>query len=369
MKIRVIETGHCETFEFAPDAKLGPWLESLIKNEAMVLNFGRTPSGNPVVTLQFHDKEHLEKFRGGKPNQDMRATKYELTIEKDAVCLIGTVQIDRAKGINGRNIEKLRTKGNFFAQEVAAKRLGLLREFVPKAARIAVLVNPGSPSTAEPTLKGVRQAARRLGLEISILNASTVAEIDAAFTALARERTDALFVAGDGFFNSRRVPLATLAARDRVPMSFASREYVDVGGLMNYGANIAEMFRQVGLYAGQILKGAKLPSYRCCSRPNSSSSSTCKRLGHSALRCPTRSNCSPTRSSSEAPRVHIAARRRGGCVAARGARSRRRRVLVATLSSIIAGQSKYGVNDGISRVCNEPPDNVDIDSCLRTQRR
>ena len=146
---------------------------------------------------------------------------------------------------------------NFFAQEVAAKRLGLLRELVPKAARIAVLVNPGSPSTAEPTLKGVREAARRLGLEIGVLNASTVTEIDAAFAALVRERADALFVAGDGFFNSRRVQLATLAARDRVPTSFASREYVEVGGLMNYGTNIAEMFRQVGLYAGQILKGAK----------------------------------------------------------------------------------------------------------------
>jgi putative ABC transport system substrate-binding protein len=146
---------------------------------------------------------------------------------------------------------------NFFAQEVAAKRLGLLRELVPKATRIAVLVNPGSPATAEPTLRGVREAAGRLGLNINILNASTVAEIDAAFAALARERADALFVAGDGFFNSRRVQFATLAARDRLPTSFASREYVQVGGLMNYGTNIAEMFRQVGLYAGQILKGAK----------------------------------------------------------------------------------------------------------------
>jgi hypothetical protein len=117
MKIRLIETGHCETFQFTPDVKLGPWLDSLIAHDAMILNFSRTPSGNPVVTLQFHDRQRLEAFRKEKPNQDMRAAKYELTIEKDAVCLIGIVQIDRAKGINGRNIEKLRTKG----KELAAR--------------------------------------------------------------------------------------------------------------------------------------------------------------------------------------------------------------------------------------------------------
>jgi putative ABC transport system substrate-binding protein len=146
---------------------------------------------------------------------------------------------------------------NFFAQEVTAKRLGLLHELVPKAARVAVLVNSASPLTTEPALKGVQDAAHALGLQIFVLNANTVGEIDAAFAALARERADALFVAGGGFFNSRRVQFATLAARDRVPTSFASREYVEVGGLMNYGTNLADMFRQVGIYTGSILKGAK----------------------------------------------------------------------------------------------------------------
>ena len=146
---------------------------------------------------------------------------------------------------------------NFFAQEVAAKRLGLLHELVPKAARIALLLNPTSPSTAEPTLKEVQEAARTLGLQILVFNASTIGEIDAAFSALARVRADALVVAGDGFFNSRRVQFATLAARDRVPTGFVSREYVEAGGLMNYGTNIADMFRQTGIYTGSILKGAK----------------------------------------------------------------------------------------------------------------
>ncbi len=146
---------------------------------------------------------------------------------------------------------------NFFAQEVSAKRLGLLHELVPKATRIALLVNPTSPSTAEPTLKEVQEAARKLGLQILVFNASTIGEIDAAFSALARVRADALVVAGDGFFNSRRVQFATLAARDRVPTGFVSREYVEAGGLMNYGTNIADMFRQTGIYTGSILKGAR----------------------------------------------------------------------------------------------------------------
>jgi putative ABC transport system substrate-binding protein len=146
---------------------------------------------------------------------------------------------------------------NFFAQEVTAKRLGLLHELVPKAGRIAMLVNPGSPAAAESTLTDAREAARVLGLQIVAINASTIGEIDAAFAAMARERTDALFVMGDGFFNSRRVQFTTLAARDRLPACYVSREYVEVGGLMNYGTNLSDMFRQAGIYAGSILKGAK----------------------------------------------------------------------------------------------------------------
>jgi putative ABC transport system substrate-binding protein len=145
---------------------------------------------------------------------------------------------------------------NFFVQEVVAKRLGLLHELVPKAARIAVLVNPANAPATEATLREVQQAARALGLQIHVLSASTASEIDAAFAALARERIDALFIAGDGFFGSRRSQFATLAARERMPTSCGSREMVEAGVLMSYGTSPVDMFRQAGVYTGQILKGA-----------------------------------------------------------------------------------------------------------------
>ena len=146
---------------------------------------------------------------------------------------------------------------NFFAQEVTAKRLGLLHELVPKAVRIAVLVNPANAPTAEAALREIPEAARAFGLQIHIVNASTNREIEAAFAALVREQADALFVAGDAFLNSRRVQLATLAAHYRIPAAYASREAVEVGGLMSYGADRADVYPQVGVYTGQILKGAK----------------------------------------------------------------------------------------------------------------
>jgi putative ABC transport system substrate-binding protein len=151
---------------------------------------------------------------------------------------------------------------NFFAYEVAAKQFGLLHELVPKAVRIAVLINPRliNPRTAisaETTLQAVQEAARALRLEIQVLKAASAEEIDAAFAALARERADALFIQGDGFYASRRVQLATLAMRERIPASNVSREMAEVGLLMSYGSNIADMFRQVGIYTGSILKGAR----------------------------------------------------------------------------------------------------------------
>ena len=138
-----------------------------------------------------------------------------------------------------------------------AKRLRLLHELVPKAVRIAVLVNPGNASVAKSTLREVQKAAPTMGLQIQILNARTIGEIDAAFATLARERPDALFVAGDALFISRRVQLATLTARDRIPATYAIREPVEAGGLMSYGTDLADMFHQVGVYTGSILKGAK----------------------------------------------------------------------------------------------------------------
>ena len=147
---------------------------------------------------------------------------------------------------------------NYFVSEVAAKRLRLLHDLVPKAVRIAVLVNPANASTAESTLRDVQEAAPIIGLQIQmILNATTIGEIDAAFASLARERPDALFVGGDGFLNSRRVQFATLTARDKIPATYDNRDDVAAGGLMSYGTDTADMYHQVGVYTGSILKGAK----------------------------------------------------------------------------------------------------------------
>jgi putative tryptophan/tyrosine transport system substrate-binding protein len=146
---------------------------------------------------------------------------------------------------------------NYLNQEVDTKRLGLLRELVPKAVQVAVLVNPANASSAETTLREVQEAAPTIGLQIQILNATTISEIDAAFATLARQRPDALFVAPDAFFTSRRVQFATLTARDRIPAAYSLRDTVAAGGLMSYGTDNADMFRQVGLYTGSILKGAK----------------------------------------------------------------------------------------------------------------
>jgi putative tryptophan/tyrosine transport system substrate-binding protein len=146
---------------------------------------------------------------------------------------------------------------NFFVADIAAKRLGLLHDLVPKAVRIAVLINPANASTAEATLRDMPEAARAIGLQIVVLNASTGREIEAAFATLVRDRADALFVGADAFFNSRRVQLAHMAARHAIPTAFAVREYVDAGGLMSYGTSLADMYRHVGAYSGRILKGAR----------------------------------------------------------------------------------------------------------------
>ena len=146
---------------------------------------------------------------------------------------------------------------NFFSNELGAKRLRLLHDLVPKAVRVAVLVNPANASAAESMLRQVQEAAPTIGLQIQILNATTIGEIDATFATLARERPDALFVGPDGFFNSRGVQFATLTARDRLPAAYESRNIVEVGGLMSYGTDIADMLRHVGVYTGSILKGAK----------------------------------------------------------------------------------------------------------------
>jgi putative ABC transport system substrate-binding protein len=146
---------------------------------------------------------------------------------------------------------------NFLVGELSAKRLELLRALVPAATRVAVLVNPAHATNTESTLRDVELAARAMGLQIQVLNASTSREIDAAFATIARERPDALFVGNDAFFSARRVQLVLLAGRHGLPAIYWDREFAEAGGLMTYGSNIVDVYRQLGAYAGRILKGAK----------------------------------------------------------------------------------------------------------------
>jgi len=146
---------------------------------------------------------------------------------------------------------------NNLTGELTAKRLELLREMLPGAARIAVLVNPANARNAENTLRDTETAARAIGLQIQVLNASTSREIDAAFATFVRERPDAVFVGLDVFFISRRAQLVNLASRHALPATYPLRDFAEVGGLMSYGANAADTFRHIGVYAGRILKGTK----------------------------------------------------------------------------------------------------------------
>jgi ABC-type uncharacterized transport system substrate-binding protein len=146
---------------------------------------------------------------------------------------------------------------NFLNNELAAKRMELLRELVPGAARVAVLVNPANATTAETTVRDAQAAARAMGLQVQVLTAGTSREITMAFASLGRERPDALFVGGDGFFNSRHVQIVNLASHHAVPATYADRLMAEAGGLMSYGSDIVEAWRQFGVYAGRILKGAK----------------------------------------------------------------------------------------------------------------
>jgi putative tryptophan/tyrosine transport system substrate-binding protein len=145
---------------------------------------------------------------------------------------------------------------NFFVGELAAKRLELLRELLPGAVRVAVLVNPANPN-AETILRDVQAAARAIGLQIQVHNAGTIDEIDTGFATFARERPDALVVSPDPLFLARRVQLVLLAASNKIPTAYGVRNYVEAGGLASYGASFTDAARQVGIYTGQILKGTK----------------------------------------------------------------------------------------------------------------
>ena len=147
---------------------------------------------------------------------------------------------------------------NFFSSEVTAKRMGLLRELLPKATRIGVLVNPtNNVEITEKTVKDVNAAADPLGLQIEVLKASNGDEIDAAFTGLVSDRVAGLLVGADAFFVSRRVQIAILAARHMIPAIYTVGDYAEAGGLISYGADVADAVRQQGVYVGRILKGTK----------------------------------------------------------------------------------------------------------------
>ena len=145
---------------------------------------------------------------------------------------------------------------NFFSSELAAKRMELLHEMVPAAARVAVLSDPTFTLT-KSYMRDAETAARAMGLQIQVLNASTSREINAAFASFVRERPDALYVGTSPFFVSRRVQLTHLATRHAVPAIYSGRQYTEAGGLMSYGTSLTDAFRQMGVYTGRILKGAK----------------------------------------------------------------------------------------------------------------
>ena len=146
---------------------------------------------------------------------------------------------------------------NFFNAELVAKQVELLHELLPRAARVAVFVNPVSVNNTEAIERDAPPAAGAMGLEIQFFRASSSREIDAAFATISRERPDALFVGNDGFFNSRRVQFVHQASHHRLPAIYTSREFSEIGGLMSYGTNIADAYRQAGVYAGRVIKGAK----------------------------------------------------------------------------------------------------------------
>ena len=200
------------------------------------------------------------------PNNTLITTTAKAATATIPVPIVFSVGIDPVK--TGLVASFARPGGNatgilYFALELTAKRLALLHALVPKATRVAILVNPANGPSADETLRSVGDAARSIGLQTKVLNASTSGEIDAAFARLAHERrddvaaNDVLFVSADGLFQSRSEQLVALTARDKIPAGYPDRAAVGAGGLMSYGTDIAEMYRQVGVYTGNILKGAK----------------------------------------------------------------------------------------------------------------
>ena len=184
---------------------------------------------------------------------------------------------------------------NWLAGELVAKRLELLRELVPGATRVALLVEPNNARVTEVTVREVEAAALSMGLQIRVLAANTSREIDAAFATFLRDRPDALFVSSSALFNSRRVQLVHGATHHSIPATYSGREYVEAGGLMSYGANLPDAWRQVGTYTGRILKAQSPPTCPSSRRASSSSSSITKPPGFLVSPCRRRCSPAPTR--------------------------------------------------------------------------
>jgi putative ABC transport system substrate-binding protein len=190
----------------------------------------------------------------GSPNSAKAAGKATTTIPVVFVNGGDPVELGLVTSIN-------RPSGNvtgvtFFHGGLVAKRLEVLRELIPTAALVAVLVNPKNPNT-EPAIAALKSAGRTLGLELIFLNASNDADFDNAFTAVVQQRAAALYVGPDTFFSSRREQIVALAVRHSIPTSHTAREYVLAGGLVSYGTSVSDAFRKGGAYAGRILKGEK----------------------------------------------------------------------------------------------------------------
>jgi len=209
----------------------------------------------PVLATDLVRRQVAVIVTGGSPDSAFAAKAATVTIPIVFVAPEDPVKLGLVASLSrpGGNL----TGFNLVALELVAKRLELLRELVPSATRIAVLVNPAEATVTGTTLNDVKGAARAMGLQIQVLNASTSGEIHAAFATIGRERPDALFIATGGFFTSRRVQLANLAAHHSIPIASSTREIAEAGGLISYGSSLEDAYRQMGVYAGRILRGAK----------------------------------------------------------------------------------------------------------------
>jgi putative ABC transport system substrate-binding protein len=208
----------------------------------------------PALAADLVGRKVAVIFASGGGNSTLAAKASTTTIPIVFVTAGDPVQEGYVASLNrpGGNITGI----NWFGTQLSAKGLGLLYELVPNAALIALLANPKTPESVR-TVSDAQEAARRLGRQLLVLNASTPGEINTAFATLRQRRADALLLGGDPFFSSRRQQIVALAARDAIPDMYANREFVEEGGLMSYGNDIPDAYRRAGAHVGRILKGDK----------------------------------------------------------------------------------------------------------------